>query len=230
MTLIEGAVEFGWSGQRWVLLPQRAVYWRQMDALLVADVHLGKAGAFRAAGVAVPEGVTGATLARLSEALGASGAKRLIILGDLLHHRSGVDAALLDALRAWREQHAAVTIDLVLGNHDVRSGALPPEVGVAAHDAVLELDGITLTHLPRDNAKRATIAGHVHPVVRLRGRGRQSVRGPAFVFGEKQALLPAFGAFTGGHVVTPGTGDAAFVVGPGEVAAIAGPGVPGFDA
>jgi len=221
--LIDGAVDFGWQGQRFGLLPQRALYWREMSALLVADVHLGKAGAFRAAGVAVPEGVTGATLDRLSDALRASGAARLILLGDLLHHRSGVDAALLDALRAWRETHAAITIDLVLGNHDIRAGRLPPDVGLTVHDDALELGGITLTHEPRDADTRPTIAGHVHPVVRLRGRGRQSVRGPAFVFGKHSALLPAFGAFTGGHVVTPNAEDAVFVVGPGEVAAVGRP-------
>jgi DNA ligase-associated metallophosphoesterase len=221
--LISGAVEFGWQGQRFGLLPQRAVYWREMSALLVADVHLGKAGAFRAAGVAVPEGVTGATLGRLSEAMRASGASRLIILGDLLHHRSGVDAGLLDALRAWREQHAALPIDLVLGNHDVCAGSLPPEIGITVHQDALELEGITLTHEPGEDAERPTIAGHVHPVVRLRGRGRQSVRGPAFVFGKHSALLPAFGAFTGGHVVTPNAEDAVFVVGPGEVAAVGRP-------
>lgn len=221
--MISGTVEFDWHGQRWVLLPQRAVSWPERSALLVADVHLGKAGAFRAAGVAVPEGVTAATLARLSDALRSSDASRLIILGDLLHHRSGVDAALLEALRAWREQHAAVAIDLILGNHDVRAGTPPAELGIAVHDEALELGGITLTHTPRQADPRPTIAGHVHPVVRLRGRGRQSVRGPAFVFAKHSALLPAFGAFTGGHVVVPGAGDAVFVVGPGEVVAVGRP-------
>ena len=127
-------------------------------------------------------------------------------------------------MHAWREQHGTLNIDLILGNHDVRAGTLPPEMGVAVHDEVLEIDGITLTHEPREADRRPTIAGHVHPVVRLRGRGRQSVRGPAFVFGKYRALLPAFGAFTGGQVVTPDAGDAVFVVGLGEVVAAARPG------
>ena len=38
-----------WCGEQFVLLPERAVHWPAADALVVADVHLGKPEAFRAA-------------------------------------------------------------------------------------------------------------------------------------------------------------------------------------
>ncbi|MEK9774882.1 MAG: DEAD/DEAH box helicase, partial [Quisquiliibacterium sp.] len=51
------------------LLPQRAVLIEHERALLVSDLHLGKAATFRKLGVPVPEGTTLATLARLDALL-----------------------------------------------------------------------------------------------------------------------------------------------------------------
>ncbi len=48
---------------------------------------------------------------------------------------------------------------------------------------------------------RYTLAGHIHPVVSLRGGGRDSLRLPCFDMGPKLGVLPAFGAFTGGWPV-----------------------------
>ena len=67
------------------LLAERAAYLPNERTLLVADVHIGKAASFRGLGVPVPAGTTEGTLARLSAALERSGAKSLIVLGDLIH-------------------------------------------------------------------------------------------------------------------------------------------------
>ena len=46
-----------------MLLAERALYWPRAATLFVADVHLGKAAAFRAGGVPLPRGATAADLA-----------------------------------------------------------------------------------------------------------------------------------------------------------------------
>ena len=51
------------AGEQMDLLPERAVWWGARGALLVADVHLGKASTFRARGLPVPEGLC-ASIAR----------------------------------------------------------------------------------------------------------------------------------------------------------------------
>ncbi|HYW51445.1 MAG TPA: hypothetical protein VE861_12615, partial [Gemmatimonadaceae bacterium] len=56
------------------------------------------------------------------------------------------------------------------------------------------------------------LAGHVHPVVQLRGRGRQKLTLPCFAFGGDGALLPAFGEFTGGGVIDPRDWSDIFVI------------------
>ena len=68
------------------------------------------------------------------------------------------------------------------------------------------LEGLECRHHPIDGAHGAgplVLAGHLHPVVRLNGPGRDSLRTPCFVVGERQIVLPAFGEFVGGSLVTP---------------------------
>ena len=48
---------------------------------------------------------------------------------------------------------------------------------------------------------RYVIAGHLHPVLSLRGIGRDRLRLPCFSFEARCAVLPAFGEFTGGWLL-----------------------------
>jgi metallophosphoesterase superfamily enzyme len=47
------------------------------------------------------------------------------------------------------------------------------------------------------------LCGHVHPGVRVFGRGDDSARLPCFVLGRRRAILPAFGRMTGLAIVHP---------------------------
>ena len=60
-----------------------ALHWPGEDALIVADLHLGKAGRMaRRGGALLPPYGEAATLDRLEAALVASAARRIIVLGD----------------------------------------------------------------------------------------------------------------------------------------------------
>ena len=54
---MKGIYKIELFGEKLDLLPQKAIYYPQHKTLLAADLHLGKAGHFRNAGIAVP--VTG---------------------------------------------------------------------------------------------------------------------------------------------------------------------------
>jgi metallophosphoesterase superfamily enzyme len=86
------------GGARLWLLAQRAAYLPEHQTLLVADAHVGKAQSFRRLGVPVPGGTTAETLDRLSAAVAATGARRVVFLGDLLH--SAVDGTPRHGLRS----------------------------------------------------------------------------------------------------------------------------------
>jgi uncharacterized protein len=183
------------------LLPARALFMPAARTLIVADVHWGKAAAFRALGVPVPRGTTRSGLDRLSAVLSETRAAHLIVLGDLLHARAGMQPAVLDALSRWRAAHASLEMTLVRGNHDYHAGDPPASLAIQCVDAPLIAGPFALHHHPTTDPRGYVLAGHVHPVAQLRGRGRQKLTLPCFAFGETGGLLPAFGEFTGGAVI-----------------------------
>jgi uncharacterized protein len=203
-------VEIG--GTALMLLPQRAAYLPAHDALLVADVHVGKAASFRGLGVPVPHGTTSGTLERLSAALQTTAATHLIVLGDLVHSSRSFAPATLRALAAWRIAHAALRITLLRGNHDARAGDPPAALRIDAMDRPLRVGPFVLQHEPAPNAEAYVLAGHVHPCVTVGARGFDRLRLPCFHFGERVGVLPAFGEFTGSHALPRAAGDRVFAI------------------
>lgn len=204
------------------LLPERAAYWADERTLLVADVHLGKDATFRAEAVPLPLGSTASDLDRLSSVITRTGAKRLIVLGDLYHARAGMTSATLDPLRAWREQHADLEVVLVRGNHDRDAGASPPDLRITEHDGPLALGPFRLQHDPGAASDSApapdgyVICGHLHPGMVLRSGGH-SERLPCFHANPARLILPAFSEFTGLHILRPEPGDQVAVIAGDEV-------------
>ena len=56
---------------------------------------------------------------------------------------------------------------------------------------------LTLRHLPERDAAEGEIAGHLHPVARVNGRGR-TVSRRCFASDGRRMVMPAFGAYAGG--------------------------------
>jgi DNA ligase-associated metallophosphoesterase len=208
------------AGESLLLLPERAVLWERRSTLLAADLHLGKAAAFRAASLPLPGGTTSEALARLSAALERTGARRLLVLGDLLHARQGRAARTLAAVAAWREGHAGLEVVLVRGNHDRGAGDPPAEWRFECVDEPLLEPPFAFRHHPGEEPGAYVLAGHLHPAVSLSGAGRQSARLSCFLFQERGGLLPAFGPFTGTAGVRPRAGDRVFVLAGDEVVPI----------
>ena len=50
-----GLHSFSFQGQTLILHPAKAIFWKEKSRLLLADVHLGKAGHFRKVGIPVPQ-------------------------------------------------------------------------------------------------------------------------------------------------------------------------------
>jgi len=189
-----------------LLLAGRAAFLPGSATLLVADVHLGKAATFRSAGIPVPEGSAQADLARLERLVHETAARRLIVLGDLFHARSGCTQAVFDEFAATRRRIAGTEVLLVAGNHDRAIGRLPASLGIDSclrtHDEppfhfVHEPD----TELPEPGRTCFTIAGHLHPTISIRGPSGDRIHERCFMAEQDALVLPAFGSFTGGHRV-----------------------------
>lgn len=217
METLNGSVSLKWGGECLELLPERAVWWARESTLFIADPHFGKASAFRHAGLAVPETAHGDDLHRLDQALDRTGAKRLIILGDFFHARSGRTEATLSDLAAWRGRQADLAVVLVSGNHDRHAGSPPEAWRFECVSKPWLLGPFACVHEPQEIPRRFVLAGHLHPSFGLSDRTGSEVRGPCFYFGRKVAVLPAFGVFTGTHPVKPRRGDQVFLSGDDQV-------------
>ena len=200
------------AGETLHLLPQRALWWPAQRSLFVADLHLGKAAAYRALGQPVPSGTTQANLGRLSALLREYDPQTLVFLGDFLHAAEARTASVLNELSAWRAAFSAVRCVLVRGNHDRRAGDPPVTLGVEVVEEPWQLGPFAACHHPQMQPGRLVLAGHVHPTVVLRGRGHQHLRVPCFALDAHQLLLPAFGEFTGGWTLAPAAGTDLFAV------------------
>jgi DNA ligase-associated metallophosphoesterase len=161
----------------------------------------------------VPGGTTQQNLARLDALIAEHAPERLVFLGDFLHAAQARTPQVLAALAAWRTTHAATAMTLVRGNHDSRAGDPPAELGIDVVDEPHLLGPFACCHHPQTHATHFVLAGHLHPVCRLHGPGRDSVRLPCFASDARQAVLPAFGEFTGGWLMDRAPGMRFYAVG-----------------
>ena len=204
---MSGSVRVEWAGVEWGLLPDRALWLPREAALIIADWHLGKGDVFRRAGIPLPSGSTIADFARLDALLAHTGARQLVILGDLLHGRVSADAGWVEDFVRWRERHPQLALRVARGNHDRALGALMPwldEVGER-----LLLGPAVCRHALDIAALDWQLAGHVHPCIRVSGAGLNE-RVAVFWIHAKGFTLPAFGTLTGGYEIAPVLGDRLF--------------------
>jgi len=199
------------AGESVLLLPRKAMYWPAEKTLLLADIHFGKAASFRALGVPVPRGTTSENLAAIETLLTAYDIQRIVFLGDFLHSKAAQAPATLQAMLDWRGRHRELDLLLVRGNHDWHAGDPSERLQLTMADEPFACGPFALCHHPHLPCERYVIAGHVHPVFLLRTQ-RESLRLPCFLLGTSRAILPAFGAFTGGHPLIPEVSDKVYVV------------------
>lgn len=189
------------------LLPDHGVLLED-GTLVVSDLHLGKATAFQAKGLAVPEGDTEADLTRLLNLCAETQAKRLIINGDLFHSPAGIPPKMENLLHRWIEK-LAIPIELVIGNHEEKFSKLPNGLSPAK---TIDCSGFHLVHDPADAPENVpTICGHWHPVARIADGKRTSLRLPCFLLRGDMLVLPSYGTFTGGRIVDVESNDRIFV-------------------
>ena len=207
---IEGSVVIEAGGEALWLLAQKAVYWQRERLLAIADIHFGKAAAFRSFGIPVPRGTTSENLDALDALIDATGAHHVLFLGDFLHARAAHAAGTQGAMLAWRRRRQDLVLTLVRGNHDKHAGDPADALGIELVDEPYTVGALSFCHHPDQDAPGYVLAGHVHPVYVLATRF-DALRLPCFVVGPHRMILPSFGSFTGGHTIRPEDGDRIYV-------------------
>ena len=200
-----------------VLHPSGAVFWEEQKTLLLADVHLGKVAHFRKNGIAVPRKAEGAFYQKITALLTEFTLERFLFLGDLFHSFQNNEWHLF---AAWVEQQKAELV-LVEGNHDVIPSWKFEQLGLKVIESLTE-EAFFFTHFPTAHESHFVFCGHVHPGVKLKGNGLQQMKMPCFFQSPQQMILPAFGAFTGLHILSPTAKDKVYVTTGKEVVKIEG--------
>jgi DNA ligase-associated metallophosphoesterase len=193
------------------LLPQRALFWPAEATLFVADLHLGKADVFVQRGIPIPLAISAHDLQRLGAIIEATGAERLVVLGDLLHARGSRSPGVHEALTAWRSAHPSLELLLVLGNHDRHAGPPPADVGFVLCGDEAQVGPFRCVHEPLESTDGLTLCGHLHPLALL-SEHRGASRLPCFHLRAQQMVLPALGHFTGGSTIHARRGDRCWVI------------------
>lgn len=181
--------------QKLWLSAQRAAFWEDQKALIVSDLHFGKTGHFRKAGIAVPQSVYKEDLQRLVTLIHHFRPEQLIVVGDFFHSSANLE---LEWFRKWRFDFEYLRIVLVKGNHDILKARWYADAAIEVEGDNFEMGPFRFSHDQcHANPGSYHFCGHIHPGVILNGLGKQSLRFPCFYFTKDHCILPAFSKFTG---------------------------------
>lgn len=212
---MQPAFPYRLRGQQLWLSPHRCIFWEEERSLILSDLHFGKTGHFRKAGIAVPQSVYREDLLRLLSLIQYFQPKQLLVVGDLFHSRENKE---LDLFLRWRDDFPDLGIRLALGNHDILHAGWYEKAGILVNEGVLEMGVFGFVHdieevcEQTEGARPYHFSGHLHPGIRISGMGKQSLQFPCFYFGGEYAILPAFGRFTGTVSIEPGTASNVFAI------------------
>ncbi len=187
------------DNQTWQLLPEKAIYWKEKKTLILSDVHLGKSGHFRKSGIPAPPDLNEENQTRMKLLIENHKPERLLILGDLFHSCANREWFRFEE---WRSQFSDLHIHLIKGNHDSLHDSFYAQADLKVTEWLRE-DGFCFVHHPTAEYQtdEILVGGHVHPGIKLSGKGRQALRLPCFFFSDATIILPAFGTFTGLHLI-----------------------------
>ncbi|WP_445383303.1 ligase-associated DNA damage response endonuclease PdeM [Robiginitalea sp. IMCC43444] len=200
------------NGEAMELHPWGALFWKDRKLLVISDVHLGKIMHFRKYGAAVPQAAIYENFKRLDVLYQTFQPETICFLGDLFHSHINKEWELFEQ---W-VSNCPAALELIVGNHDIISPLRYEALGVRLYKE-LQRGPFTFTHHPTDSTAGFNISGHIHPAVRLGGHGRQRLRLSCFFLRQNQLILPAFGNFTGSHVLELTATDRAFALAEEEV-------------
>lgn len=186
------------TADRWFSVRDRATYLPGTDALVLADLHLGRG---RTANVELPLPEREPIQSRLADLLETFGPDTVVFAGDVCHSFSTVPEGVVETFERLHGQveAAGATLVVVRGNHDVMLDSLVdpvPETRLR--------DGTVVHHgheRPDADAERYVV-GHDHPAIEIEG-----VRHPCFLWGEGTyrgrdvLVVPAFTELAAGRVI-----------------------------
>jgi DNA ligase-associated metallophosphoesterase len=207
---MQAPVQHKINGYNFWLSASRTVFWEEEKALIISDLHFGKTGHFRKAGIAIPQTVYKEDLQRLLHVVQFYKPSKIIAVGDLFHSHANLE---LELFRRWRDDLPHLAFHLVKGNHDILKERWYSSAGIQLWDNDMVLRDVRFCH---ENCafgdNHYLFCGHIHPGVVVSGIGKQSLRFPCFYFTENHCILPAYSRFSGMATIEPSATDSVYAI------------------
>lgn len=183
------------------LLAQKALYIPQYNLLVISDWHLGKLQHFRQEGIFVPAPDPEEEFQKLKVLIEELKIREIVFLGDLFHSKWNKHWDLFKSfIHNYRYQ---IQFILTVGNHDILEERHFKDTALELKQHHILPEGIVFSHEPLLGLEDHlyNIVGHIHPGCLVETGARQTLRLPCFHLEGKLLTMPAFGKYTGLHIL-----------------------------
>lgn len=189
-----------------------ALFWNELKAVIVSDLHLGLEGTMAEEGAYFPKFQLDSIKEDFDEILSEKEAEKLIIAGDLKHQfkkTSGSEKKeikeFLDFLKGYLEE-----IIVLRGNHDNFVGFALSEIDNVVLKEYLEFENVFLAHghqeeiVSKFSDPDIIIIGHEHPALVLPDEVGFKEKFRSFLYGNTKderniIVLPSFSKISSGN-------------------------------
>lgn len=169
--------------------PYPALFMKEQKALVIADLHIGYESSLKGKGIHIPQNSYPYMRSIIEHLLNSTGAKTLIMLGDVKHEFGKPSAQewveVKDLLSFLSDN--GIEVHVVRGNHDNYIIAILNKMNVPLHDPFMILDDILLMHGHKDvevpDEVRVVLMGHEHPAVSSRDLSGSRYKFKCFLVG-----------------------------------------------
>lgn len=184
-----------------VAFADRGLYLPAGDALVVADLHVGRA---EASAVSFPLGERDDLRDRFGALLDRFDPATAVVAGDVVHAFDRVTDSAVETLETLRGAclDRGTALELVAGNHDTALAdawdgtvreAYVVEEAATTDGSETRTTAVCHGHEPPSVAADRYVIGHVHPTIEIEGDRRPCfLRGAGTYRGADVLLLPAF--------------------------------------
>lgn len=177
----------------WLLTPHRMAVHEPTSTAVIADLHLGYLEARRQGGDSVPLIDLATLLAPLEQGLAATGARNLVIAGDLFE--KVFLPRTWNEMSAWLVARGVHLLGVVPGNHDRQ---WDEDAAPSLFPNGFPLADWLIAHGHQEHAAEKVILGHWHPAMHYRDQ-----LSPCYLVKGGQLILPAFSREAAGVNVWP---------------------------
>lgn len=185
------------------------IFIRSIDSLVIADPHLGYEGVMAKKGVLIPKVNLKHICAILEKAIKITGAKKLIVDGDIKNEFSDVDVEEFNELQDFINfgKEKGISLILIKGNHDNFVERYKEPFKLVIHRQEADMGGYLFFHgeelpLGVNKETKMLVMGHEHPAIAIFNGVGKKEKLRCFLYGEfkgkRLLVLPAINYFASG--------------------------------